>query len=240
MNWSINKKRVGLILLVVLSCIIYGAQLIIFRDPKNTGFYILQDFAFLPISIAIATIIVGDYLSSKERRERAQKTQMIRSAFFSELGSALLQEMVTASGKKHAIREFFEESPIQDRKGLETVQKLIRETEMELQLDRDCYDRINDLIMNNRDNLLIIASNPVILDHEDFTDLIWGIFHLVDERRFRGSFENLSRADLAHLEKDCGEIYQLLLLNWAENILYTKEMYPNYFSARLTRLREGD
>ena len=43
----------------IISVIIYALQLIIFRDPKNTFFYIFQDFAFMPISIAIATFLIG-------------------------------------------------------------------------------------------------------------------------------------------------------------------------------------
>ena len=33
-------------------------RLLIFADPKSTGFYILQDVAFLPISVLVVTLVL--------------------------------------------------------------------------------------------------------------------------------------------------------------------------------------
>ncbi len=42
----------------------YAAQSLIFADPKSTVFYILQDFAFLPISVLVVTLVLERLLET--------------------------------------------------------------------------------------------------------------------------------------------------------------------------------
>lgn len=226
-----NKTRIGLLLLVLASCIVYGIQLVVFKDVKTTAFYILQDIAFLPISIAIATIVVGDYLTKKEKKERMQKTQMIKSAFFTEFGSSLLQALMKALKDKEKVYELFEKDV-----ALDVLKEEIASFPFSIDLTEKTYQNINDLILDNRDSLLVIASNPLLLDHEEFTSLIWSIFHLIDEVRLRGNFQDLSAADRIHLNQDYSDVCQKLFVNWIENLMYTKQMYPSYYSAKIMKL----
>ena len=71
-------------LLLVLSAAFYALQLAIFRKPGDTGFYLLQDIAFLPLQVAIVTLALGRLISSREKKERLRKIDMAISAFFSE------------------------------------------------------------------------------------------------------------------------------------------------------------
>lgn len=62
----LNKKNVIIIsALLAISACIYGMQILIFKDVRNTEFYIFQDMAFIPISIAITTVVVGELLGYK-------------------------------------------------------------------------------------------------------------------------------------------------------------------------------
>ncbi len=42
--------------LISLSVIVYISQILIFKRPFDTGFYIFQDLAFVPISVLIVTL----------------------------------------------------------------------------------------------------------------------------------------------------------------------------------------
>lgn len=74
--------RITVIVLLCLSAFIYFLQIAIFHDPSTTFFYIFQDMAFLPFSVAVATLIVGTVLNEKEKNERIASTRMLRSSFF--------------------------------------------------------------------------------------------------------------------------------------------------------------
>lgn len=93
MDIHMKKDRSSLIvvlLLILLSAIIYAVQIIFFRAPRDTTFYLLQDFAFLPLQIAIVTVVLGTYLKKREKAERLKKINVIINAFFSEAGTEIL------------------------------------------------------------------------------------------------------------------------------------------------------
>lgn len=68
-------------------------QIFKFQDLRNTAFYFLQDVAFLPVQIAIVTVVIGKILNQREKRERLKKTNMMLSTFFSEVGNDLLEQL---------------------------------------------------------------------------------------------------------------------------------------------------
>ena len=55
-------------ILVVISAILFAIQMIIFRSPRDTAFYLFQDMAFLPLEVALVTIVLGKAISDREKR----------------------------------------------------------------------------------------------------------------------------------------------------------------------------
>lgn len=51
-----------------ISALIYAVQFFVFHDSRDTFFYLLQDWAFLPVQIAVVTIAVGKLVESREKR----------------------------------------------------------------------------------------------------------------------------------------------------------------------------
>ena len=47
-----------ILLLVVLSLVLYMLQLYVFHSPRDTAFYVLQDIAFLPLQVALVTVML--------------------------------------------------------------------------------------------------------------------------------------------------------------------------------------
>ncbi len=222
--------------LVILSVIIYGIQLAVFHDPSTTAFYILQDFAFLPISIAVATLVVGEVLSNKEKRERRSKTQMLTSNFFTEMGTELMLTLIKTSGENRVFRTILGSCEITDQKIVEKLQKQIRETPCRVVLNESVYNQVRELILSGKENLLIISSNSSLLEQENFTELLWGIFHMIDEFRLHGDYGEQRAEVHEHMEEDLARVLRLLLINWTANVLYTRTFYPNYYGAALGKL----
>ncbi len=226
--------------MLIVSAVIYGIQLAAFHDPSTTAFYILQDIAFLPISIAVATLVVGEFLSNKERKERKSKTQMLTSNFFTEMGAELMLTLIRTSDRNEGVRRLLGSTEITDQKTVETLQQQLRETPCQVQLDENVYNQVRSMIVDGKEKLLIISSNSSLLEQENFTELLWGIFHMIDEFRLRGEYGEQSPEVRAHMEEDLSRVLQLLLINWAANILYTKTFYPNYYGAALGKLLKDD
>ena len=78
---------IAIVALFALSAVIYWIQFEMFHDPDTTEFYMLQDWAFLPVQIAIVTIVVGMIVSDREKKERMSRTRTLASAFFRDFGT---------------------------------------------------------------------------------------------------------------------------------------------------------
>ena len=91
------------------------------------------------------------------------------------------------------------------------------------------YTIISDVIIASKTDILILSSNPMLYDHEYFSDLLWEPLHLMDEFRLRGDYVKLTPNDLTELNSDFAQVLELLLINWVVNAKYLKETYPNFY-----------
>jgi Rad3-related DNA helicase len=100
---------------------------------------------------------------------------------------------------------------------------------------------LRDFLVSQREFLVRLLENPVLLEHESFTDLLWAVFHLEEELSARASLTDLPAADLEHLAGDSHRAYAHLLRQWLAYMLHLKRMYPFLFSfeARTNPLRPG-
>jgi hypothetical protein len=88
-----KQNLLMILLLVALSAGLYGLQVTIFQTFRDTSFYFLQDLAFLPLQVAIVTIVLGRVVSEWNKRERLKKINMAISAFFSEAGTEIMMKL---------------------------------------------------------------------------------------------------------------------------------------------------
>ena len=97
-----KKDRTWLLVaaLIALSASIYGLQIRLFHDVRTTEFYILQDLAFVPLSFAVTTVVVGEIMDAHEKRDSIRKTRMLTSSFFTAIGAGLLSDMMEISETK--------------------------------------------------------------------------------------------------------------------------------------------
>ncbi len=226
-----TKKRT-ILLFIGLSICIYILQILLFKEPRTTAFYIFQDMAFLPFTIAIATIAVGEYMSEKEKRERLEKIRMLTSTFFSEMGAKLLFTMYQSCESNVSLEEWLEDESV----SFEDLKERIRPCSFHIQMSEELYNEVCTTIMDKQTGLLVISANPLLLEHEDFTNMLWGIFHLMDEFRLRGEYHQLSKSDISHFESDFSNLFHDILINWVSNVEYMKAEYPNYYNVARNKM----
>ena len=76
-----------------------------------------------------------------------------------------------------------------------------------------------------------MLENPNLFEHDQFTDLLWAIFHLTEELSFRGDeLNDLPETDYKHIDGDLKRAYSQLTVQWLQYTQHLKDNYPFLFS----------
>ena len=92
---------------------------------------------------------------------------------------------------------------------------------------------------NKRDFLIKLIENPVLLEHENFTELLMALFHLVEEMNYRSDLELLTQQDIEHLTNDIKRAYNIIINEWIEYLIYLKNNYQQVESQKNIKINEN-
>ncbi|MBP6964427.1 MAG: hypothetical protein KBC96_08480 [Armatimonadetes bacterium] len=235
------RTRVIAILLIAASAVGYGIHYAVFRDSHHIFLYLIGDIAFLPIEVLLVTIVIDRMLSAREARERRYKMNMVIGAFYSEVGHRLLELMGGMTSDRDAIGE---NAGVAPSWGDARIRKAIEWThgrKFAVAATRAQFLDLQAHLAEKREFMVRLLENPMLLEHESFTDLLWAVFHLEDELSYREDVEACPDADLAHLCADAERAYTALITQWLEYMIHLRSDYPFLFSlaARMNPLRPG-
>jgi len=102
----------------------------------------------------------------------------------------------------------------------------------ELRIDCSGCDKqlLKDFLVSKRSFLVGLLENQNLLEHEQFTDLLWAVFHLVEELDARRSFDGMLQSDIEHINGDIKRAYGYLSCEWVNYMKHLKHDYPYLFS----------
>jgi hypothetical protein len=83
--------------------------------------------------------------------------------------------------------------------------------------------------LKNEELMLRLAENPMVFEHESFTDVILAISHLTEELKARDSLSGLPKDDRGHLAIDFKRVYSRLIPEWLRYMEYLQTHYPYLF-----------
>ena len=232
MNNMKNRLKIVsiIVLLILVSLLIYLVQYFLFRRPSETGFYLLEDLAFVPINVLLVTLGVNTVLVRREKKAVLEKVGIVVNEFFAESGRNILlalKDYPTDCGAIHdklcvganwndrdfnASRAFFAANPI-----------CVDIRTQDLTLLRSALEK-------EKDSILRLFENANLMEHDTFTDMLWAVYHVYDELRSRDSLENLPAADLKHLNTDVERAIRLLFGEWLDQMRVLKARYPYLYS----------
>jgi hypothetical protein len=89
---------------------------------------------------------------------------------------------------------------------------------------------MREFLIGIEDFLLRIVENPMVFEHESFTDLILAVTHLAEELKARDDLSRLPPSDIAHLKGDMERVYARLVPEWLKYMEYLQRSYPYLFS----------
>jgi hypothetical protein len=165
-----------------------------------------------------------------EHRERMRKIHMLIGVFFSEVGTDLLGRIARLDPSTPEIRKELVISGTWMPEDFERLRKRLATYRFRVDGYRLDLESWRTLLRERRPLFISLLENPVLFEHETFTDLLQAFFHLTDELLYRGDLSLIPPSDRAHLVNDLERGYALLVLEWVAYMEWMKEHYPYLFS----------
>ncbi len=194
------------------------------------------DIAFLPIEVLLVVLLVENAISNKEKRMMMEKLNMVIGVFFSEVGTDLMRAIVDLDPDTVEIRDALLVNATWTGKDYNNAREKIKNFDYALPIKSDNNESIEFLenmkkfLVEKRKFLLSLLENPNLLEHETFTDLLWAVFHLMEELEKRDDIQNLPGNDYQHLNGDTVRVYSLMIQEWLQYMEHLEDNYPYLFS----------
>lgn len=216
--------------LVIASAVLYIIHFVIFRDAHHIFIYLLGDIAFVPLEVLFVTLIIHKLLGEREKTERLEKLNMVIGAFYSEVGTISLAYFSDCDPKLEEIRKDLIVSDNWEQKEFEDVGKRLKNYDYGVDINVVDLENLRKFLVGKRDFPLRLLENPVLLEHQKFTELLRAVFHLTEELASRDDLKTLPDSDYQHLSGDIKRAYTLLVSDWLDYMRYLKNNYPYLFS----------
>jgi len=223
------KIILGLVL-ILFSAAIYFVHYLIFRDAHHIFIYLIGDIAFVFLEVLMVTMVLHQLLHYRERKTMMNKLNMVIGVFFSEVGTELLKDFSVFDTEAHEIIQKLSLIKGCSGKEFSKICKSIKKHKYSINSKKEELDDIKSFLKEKRQFLLTLLENPNLLEHEEFTNLLWAVFHLTEELIHRKSLIGLPETDYQHLAGDIKRVYQLLIVGWVSYMEHLKDSYPYLFS----------
>ena len=215
---------------IASSALIYFVHYQIFHDPHHIFLFMVGDLAFVPLEVFLVVVVIESILARREKKVRMEKLNMVVGTFFSEVGNYLLSDLLTFCTKSQEIRQRLNVNADWGKDDFQKAKGFTYDMSLSLE-DIDLgLGRLKSFLVRKRGFMIRLLDNPNILEHENFTSLLWAVFHLDEELEARPSLKDLPRSDLEHLSNDIHRVYEQLVIQWLSYLEHLKAEYPFLYS----------
>ncbi|KAF0215987.1 MAG: hypothetical protein FD174_3880 [Geobacteraceae bacterium] len=226
---NLRSRHVALLLLMV-SIVFYGLDYLVFGRTAEIAAGFLGNLAFLPIYVLVVTLIIERVLKERERAALMQKMNMVIGVFFSEIGTSLLRDCFGFLRDSQTLADRLKITSQWQDADFERVTDYLKAHDIRVESGAGDLSALKRFLMEKREFMLGLLENPNLLEHDDFTDLLWAVFHLIGELEARKSLADIPAADMEHLSGDIKRVYAHLLREWVAYMGHLKKDYPYLFS----------
>jgi len=226
----ILNKTLMVCTLFSVSLALYAMDYLLLGSAKELTIWFLGNLAFLPVYVIIVTLMIERVLKERERQAVMRKLNMVIGVFFSEAGNRLLKELsayvVSCDELK---RHLLVNGTWKEQEFLQALEYL-RKSDIKIESSRCEKLVLKKFLVEKRGFLVSLLENQTLLEHEEFTDLLWAVFHLVEELEARDTFENMPQSDSDHINGDIKRVFGHLSREWVMYMQHLKHDYPYLFS----------
>lgn len=234
-NKSIIKTG---LLLVGLSVLLHYVHFRIFNDMHHIMIFLLADIAFIPLEVFFVTVVLDRMLEKRERMNLIEKLNMLVGLFYSQLGLNVFKQFVESDENLKKLTSNCKIKATSGEEEFKKVHKFLSNHEHNINIEKIDLIKLKDELNASKDLMVSLIANPSLLEHESFSELLMGIFHLQEELAMRDIHSDQSKMckhDLEHLEVDCIRAYKLISLEWLKYIQHLKSNYPYLFVTALVK-----
>jgi voltage-gated potassium channel len=169
-------------------------------------------------------------LSRRDKQIRMNKMNMVIGVFFSEVGIKLIRAYSCADPHFEEIQKGLIVTEKWTHQDFLTVSRHLKNFPYGIEISECDLASLKDFLLRQRDFLVRLLENPILLEHEFFTDLLRAVFHLAEELSYREDLTKLPGTDIAHIAGDMNRVYHLLVHQWVDYMEHLKTHYPYLFS----------
>jgi len=221
--------------LILLSLVLFTAHYLIFHDEHHLFIFFIGDLAFIPIEVLIVTLIIDQMLESREKQRKMEKLNMVIGTFFSTFGTPLLTRLTGSDERIGPVKERLIVTTSWNTAMFKDLQKCFDDYTCSVSLARIDLEDFRRFLIDHEEFLLRLVENPMVFEHESFTDLILALNHLTEELKARGDLSTLPPTDKSHLITDIQRAYTQLIHEWIKYMEYLKNHYPYLFSLAMRK-----
>lgn len=230
MNGLLHNKYFILALLALASVLLYGLDYILLGSFKELSVWFLGNLAFLPIYVILVTLVVEQIMKERERQTIMRKLNMVIGVFFSEVGNRLLKELSAYVVMCDDLRRELRVTPQWHETDFQRALAYLQTHDPAIDCEGCDKQVLKDFLVARRGFLVGLLENQNLMEHEQFTDLLWAVFHLVEELDARQSFDAMPKSDVEHINGDIKRAFGYLSREWLSYMKHLKQDYPYLFS----------
>ena len=216
--------------LLFVSLLMYGLDYIIFRRGNEIAFGFVGNLAFLPVYVLFVTVMIEQVFKEREREAIRQKLNMVIGVFFSEVGTKLLRDCFGFVINCTALPSRLKVTTHWTEHDFKNAADYLQTHDIALDSRHGDLPALKLFLIEKKEFMLTLLENPNLLEHNAFTDLLWAVFHLIEELDARKSLIGLPSTDMDHLSGDIKRAYVNLLREWVVYMSHLHKDYPYLFS----------
>jgi hypothetical protein len=230
MNFIFFRKHIVLVLLALVSAILYLLDYVIIGSARDIASSFLGNLAFLPIYVLFVTVIIEQIMRERERQTTMRKLNMVIGAFFSEVGNLLLKELSAYVVMCDDLRSRLLVTGQWQEADFRRALDYLKTHEPRIDCSGCDKQQLKEFLVSKRSFLVGLLENQNLLEHEQFTDLLWAVFHLVEELDARQSFDHMPASDMDHINGDIKRAFGYLSREWVFYMKHLNQDYPYLYS----------
>jgi hypothetical protein len=232
----LNSRRSEIALFVTLlaaGALLYALRWALFPSPvlhNEMWRFLIGDIGFLFVQVAIVTLLIDSLLRSRERRAMRHKLNMVIGAFFSELGTDLLGRIAISDTALESVREDLIPQEGWTAADYTAARTALKAHHSDIDIKAcDLYE-LRAMLLDEKRFVLGLLGNQALLEHEEFTELLWAVTHLAEELEVRPSLDEIPTPDRIHITGDVKRVFVLLVHEWLGYLRHLQVHYPFLFS----------
>ncbi|MHA1130341.1 MAG: hypothetical protein ACTSQI_21470 [Candidatus Helarchaeota archaeon] len=216
--------------LISASIILYILYFTIFHDLFQLELTFLSSLAYSPIQVLLVTFFINQILKNREKKLALQKLYTNVGVFFHEVGLELLKLFKAINPNTCKRLHFMDINNDWNSREFDHLIKILQSREFRIEMTPNKLFEFLGFFESNKTYFLDLLENPNLMEHDLFTDMLWGMFHFYKELELRKNLVDLPEHDVRHLTNDAERVYKALLIEWVTYLRYLKEVYPFLYS----------